>query len=229
MANALAWISLLAAFVSAAIIAADELRRPQRMSIMNVVWPVTALYFSVFALWAYFARGRAQPRAQRAERRMPMEHDRNSTPPTLWQVTLATSHCGAGCTLGDIFAAFTISALSLTLWGTPLFAEMAGDLAMAWLLGVLFQYLSIQPMQHLAPSEALWAAIQADTLSILAFEVGLFGWMALSYYVLFPAPHLMPQQPLYWLMMQIGMVLGFGTAWPANRLLVRRGVKEKMG
>jgi len=28
--------------------------------------------------------------------------------------------------------------------------------------------------------------------------------------------------------MQIGMILGFATAWPANVWLVRRGIKEEM-
>ena len=212
MWNTVAWVSLVVAFACAAAIAVDELRRPQRMAIMNVVWPVTALYFSVFALWAYFARGRAEPHAGE---QMEMGGEDHS-PPTAWQTALATSHCGAGCTLGDIVAEFSVAALGLKLLGTPLYAEMAADLALAWLLGVAFQYFSIQPMRHLPPAQAVWMAVKADTLSILTFEIGLFGWMALSYYVLSPAPHLMPSQPTYWLMMQIGMVLGFLTAWPAN-------------
>jgi hypothetical protein len=228
MWNEIAAVSLAVAFVCAIAIAVDELRRPQPMAIMNVVWPVTALYGSVFAAWAYFAHARAQPRGSQGEPGMAMDHS-DPRPPTAWQTALATSHCGAGCTLGDIVAEFTIAGLGLRLWGSPLWAEMAGDLLLAWGLGILFQYWSIQPMRHLSPREALVAAVQADTLSILAFEVGLFGWMALTYFVLFPNPHLMPTQPLYWLMMQVGMVLGFLTAWPANRWLVARGVKEKMG
>jgi Domain of unknown function (DUF4396) len=54
----IAWISLLTAFACAIIISADEVRHPQHMWIMNLVWPITALYFSVFGLWAYFALGR---------------------------------------------------------------------------------------------------------------------------------------------------------------------------
>jgi hypothetical protein len=27
-------------------------RHPQKMMIMNLVWPITAFYFSVFALWS---------------------------------------------------------------------------------------------------------------------------------------------------------------------------------
>jgi FtsH-binding integral membrane protein len=53
--------------------------------------------------------------------------------------------------------------------------------------------------------------------------------MALTYFVLFPNPHLMPNQPLYWFMMQIGMVFGFFTSYPMNRLLIKWGTKEAMG
>ena len=58
MLATLAWISLIAAFASALVIAVDEARHPQKMWIMNLVWPITALYFSFFAVWAYFRLGR---------------------------------------------------------------------------------------------------------------------------------------------------------------------------
>jgi hypothetical protein len=45
---------------------------------------------------------------------------------------------------------------------------------LAWLLGIAFQYLSIK-MRNLSPSQALVAALKADTLSILSLEIGLFG------------------------------------------------------
>jgi hypothetical protein len=56
--TAIASVSLVIAFISAAVIAVDEFRHPQRMWIMNIVWPVTALYLSVFTLWVYFRIGR---------------------------------------------------------------------------------------------------------------------------------------------------------------------------
>jgi hypothetical protein len=58
----LAWVSIGAALVCAAVIVLDEMRHPQAMGVMNVVWPVTALYFSIFAVWAYFALGRKYTR-----------------------------------------------------------------------------------------------------------------------------------------------------------------------
>ncbi|MFZ1176261.1 MAG: DUF4396 domain-containing protein, partial [Mycobacterium sp.] len=72
------------------------------------------------------------------------------------------------------------------------------------------------------------AAAKADVLSLTAFEVGLFGWMALMALVFFPSSPLHPDGPVYWFLMQIGMIIGFGTALPANVWLIRRGIKEAM-
>ena len=48
-------------------------------------------------------------------------------------------------------------------------------------------------------------------------------------YVFFRAPHhLLPSSPVYCLGMQIGMVVGFITAYPLNAWLIRAGLKEAM-
>ena len=83
-------------------------------------------------------------------------------------------------------------------------------------------------MKKLSAGAALIAAIKADTLSISAFQIGMYAWMAIVFFFLFPRPHLTPMQPVYWLMMQIAMVFGFATSFPMNRWLVQRGWKEKM-
>jgi Domain of unknown function (DUF4396) len=229
MLTTIAWVSLIAAFASVLIIAVDEARHPQKMWIMNLVWPITALYFSVFALWAYYRIGK-QPAHKAMANMSPasMAHAGRHDP-TWRQTAIATSHCGAGCTLGDIIAEFTLFGLSLTLFGSRLYASFAADLFLAWLLGIAFQYFTIKPMRNLTSSQALVAALKADTLSILAFEIGLFGWMALTYFVFFPNPHLEPNQALYWFMMQIGMVIGFFTSYPMTRILIQWGTKEVMG
>ena len=162
MLSTLAWVSLIAAFGCALIIAMDEARHPQKMFIMNLVWPITALYFSVFALWVYFRIGR--PMGRDAMGKMPhmnMEHAAEQHDPTWQQTAVATSHCGAGCTLGDIIAEFSIMGLGLTLFGSPLYASFAADLFLAWLPGIAFQYFSIKPMRNLSASQALVAPVGA--------------------------------------------------------------------
>jgi hypothetical protein len=232
-----AWVSLGIAFACALFIAADETRRPQKMGIMNVVWPISALYFSVFAVWAYFRWGLEKTRkAMQEQQHGAGGHvgsgkgadgsDRKE--PTASQVAVGTSHCGAGCAIADVACEFLIAGVGLTVLGSMLWAEYTIDFAAAWALGIVFQYFSIKPMRNLTPGEGIVAAIKADTLSILAFQVGMYGWMALVYFVLFPEPHLTPFDPRYWLMMQIGMICGFATSYPMNWWLIKAGLKEAM-
>jgi hypothetical protein len=105
---------------------------------------------------------------------------------------------------------------------------MVGDYVLAVTFGLAFQYFAIAPMRGLSFRKGIVAAAKADILSLTAFEVGLFGWMALTTFVFFPVHHLSPLSPVFWFLMQIGMVIGFATSWPANVWLLRRGIKEPM-
>ena len=246
-----AWASIGLAVACAVVIAADEVRHPQAMGVMNVVWPVTGLYFSVFAVWAYFVVGRKKTRdaMERKKSGKPMSPNARNmghpdsgkaqgmggmkmgvdAPPTLAQVAVGTSHCGAGCMIADVICEFGIAAAGITLLGSMLWAEYAIDFAAAWALGVVFQYFAIKPMREgISVGGAIVAAMKADTLSIIAFQVGMYAWMALVYFKLFRAPHLTAFDPRYWLMMQVAMVCGFLTSLPMNRLLIGVGLREKM-
>lgn len=225
--TALAWLSLAVAFACAGTILVDTYvagyRQP--MAVMEAVWPVTALYLGPLALIAYRRFGRPQTA------RWLGEHSRDRPPPRPgWATTaVGVSHCGAGCTLGDILAEFVIFGLGATIAGEVVYAEMVGDYLAAVALGIAFQYFAIAPMRGLSLRKGLREAAKADVLSLTAFEVGLFGWMALMAFLLFPAPHrLHPDSPVYWFLMQVGMIIGFATAWPANVWLIRRGIKEAM-
>jgi hypothetical protein len=146
-------------------------------------------------------------------------------------VVMATecSHCGSGCTLGDVIAELAIFALGLTIAGLTLPVEYIGDYLFALGLGIAFQYFAIAPMGGLGLKDGLKAAAKADVISLTFFEIGLFGWMALMALVFFPAPRqLMPNAAAFWFFMQIGMMIGFFTSWPANVWLVNRGIKVAM-
>ncbi len=148
-----------------------------------------------------------------------------------WWVTMAieVSHCGSGCALGDVISEFAIFALGLTIAGLTLGAEYVGDYIFALAFGIIFQYFAIAPMRGLGLRDGLKAAAKADFISLTAFEIGLFGWMAIMTFVLFPAPHsLTPSSAAFWLLMQIGMIIGYFCSWPANVWLVNRGIKVPM-
>jgi hypothetical protein len=203
----LAIASLILGFGSAVVIGIDLSRRPQPMAIMNAVWPITALYFGPIAVWWYWTLGRAMPSRGSAHH----EHRRKRP---FWQtIIVEATHCGAGCTLGDVIAEFAIYFTRFSIRGSGLLTEYVGDFVLAYAFGIVFQYFAIAPMRGLSLLPGLWAAIQADTLSLTAFEVGLFAWMAVMSQLPF---HLIPVQPAYWFLMQIGMVIGFVTSYPAN-------------
>ena len=238
-----AWLSLGFAVTCAAVILVDEfvLGNRQQMAIMNVVHPITALYWGPIWLWAYLRYGRLS--SQRAlDRRAGQLAERGVDAAQLrsqgesveggemgpWHVANAVSHCGAGCTLGDIIGEWLVFATGWTIGSTGTFGpELVLDFTIAWSLGVLFQYFTIVPMRDVSVREGLWLAIRADTLSIVSFQLGLFGWMALSHFATWQPP-LPINTATHWWMMQVGMGVGFFTAWPVNQWLIKRGWKEKM-
>ena len=222
----LSWVSLAVAVLCAADILIDIYgrRRRQRMPVMEAVWPVTALYFGPVASLAYRRWGRPASRRWLDEQGLDEPPER----PFWTKVAVGVSHCGAGCTLGDIVAEWVVFALGVQIAGMALLPEYIGDYVLALLLGIVFQYLAIAPMRGLSFGKGIVQAAKADVLSLTAFEVGLFGWMVLMALVFFPGPHLHPDSPVYWFGMQLGMVLGFFTAWPVNVWLIRKSIKEAM-
>lgn len=168
----------------------------------------------------------AEAGPDRAHQQSP--HHQRTTPRSV-TMAIEVSHCGAGCTLGDVISEFAIFALALSIAGVTIGAEYVGDYILALAFGILFQYFAIAPMRGLGLKNGLIAATKADFISLTAFEIGLFGWMAVMAYALFPAPHqLMPSSAAFWLLMQVGMMIGFFTSWPANAWLVNRGIKVPM-
>jgi Domain of unknown function (DUF4396) len=93
--------------------------------------------------------------------------------------------------------------------------------------GIVFQYFTIKPMKDLSTGQGIWAAIKADTLSLTAWQVGMYGWMAIATFLIF-GHEIEKTSPVFWFMMQIAMLFGFLTSYPVNWWLIRTGVKEAM-
>lgn len=226
--HSLARISLVLSAVCAVVIVADILRgNKQHMWIMNVVWPITALYGSVFALYAYFKLGRLSSHKVMMEAKA-----RGETPPgkkkSDWQASfMGATHCGSGCTLGDILAEWLIVFFPFSLFGHELFGAWALDFVFAFALGIAFQYFTIVPMKQLSRWQGIWAAVKADTLSLTAWQIGMYGWMAITVFLIF-GHEIAKTNPIFWFMMQIAMWFGLLTNYPVNWWLLKKGIKEKM-
>jgi hypothetical protein len=222
--TALAWVSLASGLLCAGLIAIDVFVRGYRQGvwIMEIVWPLTALYSGPLGWLAYRRWGRVNSVRYR--------HQSGATDryPLSVSVGISDTHCGAGCSLGDVISEWVLLAFGATIAGVSLWPEYIADFALAFVFGIAFQYYAIVPTRHLRFRDGVIAALKSDTLSVITFEIGLFGWMALVFFVFFPDPHLTPNNAAYWLLMQVGMILGFLTSYPANSWLIRHGVKEGM-
>jgi Domain of unknown function (DUF4396) len=204
--------------LSSLIILTDVIKHPQKMKIMNVVWPINGWFFVPIALWTYYKWGRVK--AKNLEKEDNRDH--------VAKVFVSTSHCSAGCSFGDAVGVPIVAITGLAIAGSTLIAHYTVEFILAYLFGVIFQFYSIYPMnKEDGKLDAFKQAIKADSLSLIAFEVGMFGWMAVVHYLLFTEPP-KPTEPSYWFMMQIAMILGFLTSYPANQWLIKKGLKEAM-
>jgi hypothetical protein len=223
----LAWSWIAICFASALFILAQTIWKPQKMWIMDVVWPITALYMGPLAVYLYQKTLPVSIKKPMSPAMKEIMERHKDDPPTSIQNSIAVFHCGAGCGIGDAIAELMVPALALTFAG-EFGTKLIFDFLFAYVLGVAFQYFTIVPMRGLSFGKGLVAAVCADTISIGLFEVGMFAWMAVTYYWLFPAPHLKPNMAAFWFMMQVAMIAGYLTALPANAWLIRKGWKEKM-
>jgi hypothetical protein len=221
-------------------IAIDEVKHPQHMWVMNLVWPITALFGTAWVLWQYFRYGRLAT-SEKAHAAMQRHEDPPNKRLTPFRVMVANGalHCGSGCALGDICAewlVFTVPAVAVAcgwqhVFRDKIFATWIADYLFAYAFGILFQYFTIAPMRGLSFGRGMLAAIKADTLSLSAWQFGMYGFMAVAHFVIFRRSlgvELRTDTVVFWLMMQIAMLCGFATAYPANWWLVRSGMKEAM-
>ncbi len=224
------------------VVLADVIRHPQRMWIMNIVWPVVALFGTALSVWADFQYGRLATR-----RKVMAAKEREDQPPkkrlTPFGIMVAkgTLHCGGGCTLGDICAewlAALVPAVAVAFgwkWlfaaDHKIFAVWIVDFIFAFLFGIAFQYFTIKPMRNLSPGQGLIQAVKADTLSLTAWQVGMYGFMAVAHFWIFGTilnHELHVPTPEFWFMMQLAMLCGFVTSYPVNWWLLKSGIKERM-
>lgn len=223
-------------------------RNPPHMAVMALVWPLCALFGSL-AVVAFYKKSaghhehqhhdHAGKGHQQHEHTAHQAHHQEEDALPWSSVAKGAFHCGAGCALGDILAeslAFAVPAVLLPfgypeLFSERIFAVWGLDFVFAFILGIIFQYFAIAPMRGLGLIEGLVAALKADTLSLISWQVGMYGLMAIAHFWLFKqvlGTEVTAADPLFWFAMQFAMLAGFCTALPVNRWLIRKGIKEAM-
>ncbi len=123
-------VSLLLGAACTVGIAVDVARRPQPMWIMNLVWPITALYAGPLAVWLYVRYGRNAWGMHMSGHAMQGRDMMAAQKPAWVSYAEATTHCGSGCTLADIACEWAIYFFPAmlgwfgygTLFAKPMFA-----------------------------------------------------------------------------------------------------------
>lgn len=199
----------------------DVNRRPPKMQVMKWVWPLTFLWGGFFALIMYLWFGRA-PTADDSQ-----AHGKHP----FWQsVALGVTHCGSGCSLADMLveAGMFTFGLGFVVLGHEVFGNWIVDYVFALAFGVIFQYAAKVAMSDERKAKIWWQAFKTDFWSLTSWQIGMYGWMGISIFVLFDQQTMKPDHWTFWLMMQVAMLGGFITAYPTNWMLISKGIKERM-
>ncbi len=196
-------------FLCAGVILYDVFGRGyrQRTKAMEAVWPITAIYFGPLALLAYFRWGRPQSRewqekqGERPQRSFSVE------------AVLETIPGGAASFVGHLIAVPLVLLLGLTIAGRDIWPMIILIAVIA--LPLLFAF------EYFFTGKGIGAALLTSAVAIIAFDLGMGVAMLFVHFVLmFP-----PTTIAFWFVMQIGLILGFATAYPVVLGMVRRATK----
>ena len=130
---------------------------------------------------------------------------------------------GAAATVGHFIGVPLVVASGLTIAGTNLWVLIIVIALLATALLFAFEYFFASPTGRHGPTgKSAGTALLTATVTVLAFDIGMGGWMLVMHFGNFmPAP----TDISFFFLMQIGLVLGFLTAYPAVRWLIQRRVK----
>lgn len=224
----------------------------QKMPVMEIVWPLTALWGSWIGVLAYFHFGRQYRQSTTDElmnmdmrphgadpippKKMPAMGDMKGMPtdssmhgsrPEWHSVLLSALHCGAGCVLADLLCEIFFIFAPFAIAGSTMAGLWTMEYILALILGVWFQYAAMQQMRRGPVGATVKRALKADFLSLTTWQVGMYGWMALTMFVFFPGG-LGRDTWDFWFMMQLAMFAGLAVSFPVNRWLIRAGIKHAM-
>jgi hypothetical protein len=106
------WVAVILGLLTALAIAFDVTAHPQHMKIMNVVWPITGLYLPVLGWLLYGDMARQKPMSMSKDM-----HAAHGGRPFWKSVFVSTTHCAAGCVIGDVIGAPIVFWAGWTLFG----------------------------------------------------------------------------------------------------------------
>ena len=209
-----AWTYIALALIATAVIAADiylgRHRHPNTPS--ELVWITTGLYLGPFAIPVYLSRGRTNASTLSAT---------NTTAHTDTDMTddavAAVLPGGGASAVAHLIAVPFVAAIGWTIAGMAMWPMI---LVIAVLVTVmLFVYERIASRKAGHTRLTVGAAVFAAVVTVAAFDIGMVGWMLLLYF-----NDAMPEvsDATFWFLMQVGVLVGLATGYPAVKWLLSR-------
>lgn len=201
-----AWVYIGLSLLTALYLAVDIYARGrrQRSVASELVWITSALYLGPFALALYRRHGQ-QPVGE------------TTTSPSADQPTAVAGLPGGGASaVAHLIGVPLVLASGLTIAGLSLWVMIIviGLLAMAFL--VIYERTAKRPA---ARKLSIGTAVLAAVVTVLAFDIGMGGWMLLLHFNEYMPP---ASEGSFWFLMQIGILLGLLTGYPAVKWLAQR-------
>ena len=202
---------LIVAVLSAAYVAWDQFTGNPEPKVMKWGFVLVTLYMGPIGLLLYVMADK-EPK--------PGSHEEFIKP--LWKQGVgSTVHCVAGDATGIILAAVVVALIGLPMWLDLIIEYVAG-----FLFGLLiFQALFMRKMMGGSYLENLRRSFLPEFISMNCMMAGMAPVMA--FLMMGRDMRAMwPGEPLFWMVMSLGVIVGFLIAYPVNVWLVARGMKH---
>ncbi len=203
------WLVL--AVLSAGYVAWDQFTGNPEPTVMKWGFVLVTLYMGPIGLLLYVMADK-EPR--------PGEHEEFIKP--LWKQGVgSTVHCVAGDATGIIVAAVAVALIGLPMWLDLIIEYVAGFL-FGWLI---FQALFMRKMMGGSYMHALRRTFLPEWISMNCMMAGMAPVMV-ALMMGRDMRAMWPGEPLFWMVMSLGVIAGFAVTYPVNVWMVARGMKH---
>ena len=204
-----AW--LIVAVLSAAYVAWDQFAGNPEPAVMKWGFVLVTLYMGPIGLLLYVMADK-EP--------VPGGHEEFVKP--LWKQGVgSTVHCVAGDATGIIVAAVITAVVGLPMW-----ADLIVEYTTGFLFGLLiFQALFMRKMMGGSYLENVRHSFLPELISMNCMMAGMAPVM-INLMMGRDMRAMWPGEPLFWVVMSLGIVAGFAIAYPVNVWMVSRGMKH---
>lgn len=220
-----AWAYITLALITTAVLAADIYlgRRRHGDVASELVWVTSGLYLGPFALPVYLNRGRVGTASTPSD----LTGNRTDASRSLGDESrgsrdgsaVAVLPGGGASAVAHLIAVPIVAALGWTIAGLAMWPMIIVIAVLATVLLAAYERRAAHKAIGRGRVITLSAAFLGALVTVAAFDVGMVGWMLLLHF-----NDAMPpvSDGTFWFLMQVGVIVGLATGYPAVKWLLGR-------